>query len=270
MLNLNDLEQLIAFADNGTLSKAAELLNLSQPTITRTMQHIEVAFGVPLFHRYKNKITLNETGLKAVEYSKQLLINANDVVSKVQAYDKSLRTITVQSCAPAPLWSLLPELSLAYPGMSISSNITSTDDLLKDTLSGVCDIGILPYRPEGIHSVPFLKEFLSLCVPINHDLASQKTLTFSELNGFNFLLRSEIGFWDELCRNKMPASKFLVQTDDFAFEELIRESSLPFFTTNLANDKNNLLENRRVIPITDAEANVEYSLIFGPNKKYLL
>ncbi|MDO5294501.1 MAG: LysR family transcriptional regulator [bacterium] len=270
MLNLNDLEQLITFADHDTLSKAAELLNLSQPTITRTMKHIEEAFGVPLFHRSKNKITLNEAGLKAVEYSRQLLINANDVVAKVQAYDKSLHTIIVESCAPAPLWSLLPKLSTYYPGMSISSSITSSEKLLKDTRSGACDIGILPYRPNGIHSIPFLKEFLSLCVPVNHALASRKTLTFSELNGFNFLLRSKIGFWDELCRTKMPASKFLVQTDDFAFEELVRESSLPCFTTNLATDKNNLLENRYIIPITDPEANVEYSLIFGPNKKYPL
>ena len=31
---------------------------------------------------------------------------------------------------------------------------------------------------------------------------------FSELNGFNFLLKSEIGFWDEMCRIQMPASRF--------------------------------------------------------------
>ena len=37
MLNLLELEQLSAFAEYGTLSKAAEKLNVSQPTITRTM-----------------------------------------------------------------------------------------------------------------------------------------------------------------------------------------------------------------------------------------
>lgn len=67
MLNLLELEQLVTFADCGTLSKAAEELHISQPTITRTMQNIETAFGVPLFLRNKNKIKLNETGVRAVE-----------------------------------------------------------------------------------------------------------------------------------------------------------------------------------------------------------
>ena len=73
MLNLLELEQLVAFADWGRLSKAAENLNISQPTITRTMQHLEYSFGVSLFSRSKNHIALNETGWKAVEYARQLL-----------------------------------------------------------------------------------------------------------------------------------------------------------------------------------------------------
>ena len=56
MLNLEELEQLIAFDEFGTLSKAAEYLHISQPTITRTMQHVEESFGVALFHRGKNRI----------------------------------------------------------------------------------------------------------------------------------------------------------------------------------------------------------------------
>ena len=64
MLDLNELEQLTTFADLGTLSKTADALHISQPTLTRTMQHIEETFGVPLFIRGKNRITLNETDKK--------------------------------------------------------------------------------------------------------------------------------------------------------------------------------------------------------------
>ena len=45
MLDLLELEQLTAFAECGTLSKAAEKLHISQPTITRTMQHLEDVFA---------------------------------------------------------------------------------------------------------------------------------------------------------------------------------------------------------------------------------
>ncbi|MCD8255589.1 MAG: LysR family transcriptional regulator, partial [Oscillospiraceae bacterium] len=65
MLNLYELEQLTAFARYGTLSKTAEELHISQPTLTRTMQHLETEFGVPLFVRGMNRRPLNEAGRKA-------------------------------------------------------------------------------------------------------------------------------------------------------------------------------------------------------------
>ena len=115
MLNLLELEQLAAFADWGTLSKVAEQLHISQPTITRTMQHLEEEFGVPLFSRSKNKIQLNETGKKAVEYAKSLLEDAREAVAQVQAFHKRLHTITVQSCAPAPCGPCSPSCPRNFP-----------------------------------------------------------------------------------------------------------------------------------------------------------
>ncbi len=56
----------------------------------------------------------------------------------------------------------------------------------------------------------------------------------------------------------MPSSRFLVQTDEFEFEELIRESSLPCFTTNLAGRDLELLTGRVQIPVSDPEANITY------------
>ena len=262
MLDLTELEQLIAFADMGTLSMAAEKLHISQPTITRTMQHLEEVFGVSLFVRGKNKITLNDTGITAVEQAKQLLSAADNALRTVRAFDKSLHTITISSCAPAPLWYVLPALSSAYPDMTIASSIKSVPAICGDLDSEFCQLAILPHDTQFDHyvNIPFLKENLSVCVPASHDLSERSSVTFSELNGFNFLLNSEIGFWDEMCRVQMPASRFLVQTDQFEFEELVRESSLPCFTTNLAKDSQNLLAGRITIPVTDPEANVTYYL----------
>ncbi|MBD5516287.1 MAG: LysR family transcriptional regulator [Lachnospiraceae bacterium] len=125
MLDLNELEQLITFADMGTLSMAAEKLHISQPTITRTMQHLEDAFGVSLFVRGKNKIILNDTGMKAVEQAKQLLLTADNALKTVRAFDKNLHTITIISCAPAPLWYVLPALSSASSGGSSAAACAS-------------------------------------------------------------------------------------------------------------------------------------------------
>ncbi|MDO4555644.1 MAG: LysR family transcriptional regulator [Lachnospiraceae bacterium] len=271
MLDLLELEQFVAFARYGTLSKAAEMLHISQPTITRTMQKVERDFGVSLFHREANKIQLNETGQKAVYYANALLDSAKNAVSQVQTFDKSLHTITIESCAPAPLWSLLPILSSEYPELTISSCIKKISEIQYNITNDMCDIGVVNENTaiENILCLPFLTEALSVCVPPDNELAKYKSLSFSDMNGYNFLLRTEIGFWDSLCREKMPSSKFLVQTDDFSFKELIRSSSLPCFTTNLANDTDHLLKNRVTIPIADPEATVTYHLLLSEKLKNL-
>lgn len=92
----------------------------------------------------------------------------------------------------------------------------------------------------------------------------------AQLNGFNCLVRDQIGFWLALCQDKMPASRFLVQKDEFAFRELIRTSTLLCFTTDLANLTNFTLDGRTIVPITDPEANVRYHLICRPAQKTLL
>lgn len=272
MLNLTELEQLVAFADLGTLSKAAEELHISQPTITRTMKSIESAFGVPLFIRGKNKIELNETGLQAVKYARSLLTSAQNAVQQVQAYHAKLHTISVKSCAPAPLWTLLPLLSARFPEQTVSSKLTEQNEIVDEVLSGTCEIGILSY-PVSIRTItciPIIQENLSVCISRSHALANRKHLTLTDLNGFNCLLRSEIGFWTQLCYEKMPASKFLIQTDDFTFRELIQQSTLPCFITNLAGDMSDILKDRNIIPITDTEANVFYHFICKKDKEHYI
>ena len=103
-----------------------------------------------------------------------------------------------------------------------------------------------------------LDKQLFVCVPPEHELARQKELTFEKINGFNFLLRTELGFWDTMCREKMPASKFLVQTDTEAFNELVRASSLPCFITDYIQEKEMEDYGRIRIPITDPEAKVTF------------
>ena len=256
MIDLNELNQLVAFAALGTLSRVAEEFHISTPSITRSMQHLEEAFDVPLFVRGKNRIELNETGKVAVVTARRLLQEAESAVRQVQEFDARQRTIVIRSCAPAPLWKLQRELNTAQPGMMLSSAICQNDEVLSAWQDGSCDMVILPFPVDG--AKPFLKENLFVCVPPDHELAKRKTLTFADINGFNFLLRTELGFWDTLCREKMPASKFLVQPDADVFEELVKASSLPCFATDYGNFLN--YPNRVNIPLTDDDAHVTFYL----------
>ena len=254
MLDLNELNQLMAFADLGTLSRVAEEFHISTPSITRSMQHLEEAFGVPLFVRGKNRIELNETGKIAVEAARKLLQEAETAVRQVRDFDARQHTVVIRSCAPAPLWELQRELNTKQPGMMISSAICQNDEVLSAWRDGSCDMAILPFPIEGAKS--FMQENLFVCVPPELELAKHKSLTFADINGFNFLLRTELGFWDTLCRERMPSSKFLVQPDEAVFEELVKASSLPCFTTDYGRLQN--YPNRVNIPLSDAEAHVTF------------
>lgn len=263
MLDLSELYQFVTYASCGTLSAAAEELHISQPTLTRTMHHVEESFGVRLFHRGKNRITLTETGKLAVEQARTLLAEAEQSVQTVQAFERSQHTITVYSCAPAPLWSLLPNLSHRFPENTISSKIISVEDIIQNVLSGNADIGILPhaYSHQDLICTPYMQEQLYVCVPEGHALEDNSELSLSQLNGFNCLLRDHIGFWTGLVKQKMPASRFLIQTDEFEFDELVRHSSLLCFSTNVPTPLNQPMKDRKAIPLTDAEVHVTYYLI---------
>lgn len=260
MLDLYELKQLTAFSDLGTLSRVAEEFHVSTPSVTRAMQHVEDSFGVPLFFRGKNKIQLNAAGQAAVEYSRELLQEAERTVRQVQDFDRRQKTIVVRSCAPAPLWELLRKLNAAHPEMMVSSAICQNEEVLAAWEDGSCDAAILPFPLPDESAAEFMREQLFVCVPPEHALDRHKTLCFADINGFNFLLRSQLGFWDTLCREKMPASRFLVQADEFAFHELVRSSSLPCFTTDYGRRHMAVYPERVEIPLTDPEASVVFYL----------
>lgn len=85
-----------------------------QLALSRSMQRPETALQVSLFDRQKNKIELNDNGQMAVEYAGRIVGEARDMAARIQAFDRSRRTILVGSCAPAPLWEISQVLADLY------------------------------------------------------------------------------------------------------------------------------------------------------------
>ena len=95
----------------------------------------------------------------------------------------------------------------------------------------------------------------------------RESLSFAEMNGENMLLMSDIGFWDFVRTEKMPDSRFLTQSDRFSFNELVRASSLPVFTTDLAKRYIDMGSDRVEVPVSDPEATVTYYLVCKKDEK---
>ena len=266
MFDIYQLEQLLAFAEYGTLSGAAERLHVSQPALSRSMQRLETELQVPLFDRQKNKIEFNENGRMAADCARQVMDKCQDMISRLQAFDRSQRTILVGSCAPAPLWEIPPVLSDLYPDRTISSEMRENDMLLQGLRDDVYQLIILPYAVEepGITCVKYGEEHLYFSLPPAHPLSGSKGLYMRDLNGETMLLRNRLGFWRDVTDQKMPDTRFLEQ-EDIAFNELVKSSALPSFTTDVAFHREGNPVNRINIPILDEEANVTYYCLYKPH-----
>ena len=268
MFEIYQLEQLLAFAECGTLSGAAERLHLSQPALSRSMQRLEHELQVPLFDRQKNKIEFNENGRMAAVYAQRIIGNCQDMISRIQAFDRSLRTILIGSCAPMPLWEIPPALSDLYPDRTISSELRENGVLLQGLRDGVYQLIVLPYPVEepGMACVRYGEEHMFFSLPPAHPLSGSRALYLRDLNGETMLLRNRLGFWRDVTDQKMPDTRFLEQ-EDVAFDELVRSSALPIFTTDASLAREGSPPNRVNIPILDEEANVTYYCLYKPSDR---
>lgn len=267
MFEFIQLEQLLAIDKYKTLSKAAEELLISQPALSRSMQRLEEELQVTLFTRQKNKITFNENGKLALEYARKIVNSSLEMKEHLQAFDKSNHTISIGSCAPAPIWNLTPEVSRLFPDMKIQSDMKSLDELVDVLINNKYQIIITTDEMNlpDIISRKYCEEHLYISLPPAHPLAGHKSLTLNDLNGQSILILSKIGFWYDICKAKMPDSLFLVQEELSALDELRKSSALPSFATDLTN-KSSSHDNRILIPLTDPEVNVTFYINY--NKSY--
>lgn len=263
MIELYELRQFAAFASAGTLLDAAESLHLSQPALSRNMKKLEEDLGIPLFIRRKNRLELNENGKYVLTLAKELLADAESLVEKAQTYDRKNRTISFGVCSPAPSWLISPLLVSLYPNKMLQTETADEKLLLSGLENHTYQLIALSHKPEGEQYFAKIcgRESLLFALPKGHRFARRKSLSFKEMNGENMILMNGIGFWNFIRTEKMPDSRFLTQSDRFSFEELVRSSSLPSFTTDLAK-KYLETENIRIeIPISDPEASVTYYLV---------
>ncbi len=256
-MELYQLEELAAFAEYGSISKAAESVGVSQPAMSRSMKLLEADIGVPIFQRTSNTIELKDTGRLAASKAAEITVIVRKAIEEIREFDRRKKMILVGSVAPAPLWSVISMLSSIETEKTIAGEMKERK-ILEDGLRGGTYRYVITREPlsiEGFATVRLGEENLMFLLSSNHRFAERKSLSFSDLDGENMLLYENIGSWSGLPERKMPSSRFLIQNDRDAFEELVMKSTIPSFTTDLLSAP---IEGKIAIPISDAEAHEEF------------
>lgn len=182
------------------------------------------------------------------------------MIDQIREFDRKKRTISVGSCTPILIPDLVCLLSSLYEGMTISTEVTGDPDLVQQLRENKYQLAILHEEPDEkeFFSLPIESEHLYVFLPPVHPLADADGLYLKDLDGQTFLLYSQIGFWDGLCRRKMPSARFLVQQEYDVLGELVENSAFPSFTTDYIMQREPNRTDRIAVPILDEEANVTY------------
>ena len=200
------LNAFVTFAGQGTLTKTSEVLGISQPALTQSMKKLEDIIGVRLFHRSKNKMTLNENGMLVLDYARQIMALQEKMIGEVREKDARSHIIRYGSIAPGPIFELTPRLTQFFVGRTLQSEVKEAKEPLLEGLDdGTYDFVVLLDQPDGYFSKKLFEEHLSIFLPKGHRLARRKSIEMKELDGETLLLMDGLGFWKELIhRHHQP------------------------------------------------------------------
>lgn len=263
MIEIYLLEQLVAFARHGTLLRASEELHITQPALSRNMKKLEEEFGVSLFHRENSKISLNDNGKLAVEYAGRVLEDDQDMVDRVRLFDRAQRTISIGACTPFPLWEIMPSIQNNFAGNAITSEIADDSKLLDGLKTGYFQLIILHKKPDDslYYIQRYLEENLYVTLPESNPLSKRKSLSFSDLEGKTMLVNGNTGFWLNIVKKHLNPDHLLIQKDLNAMDELVDESTLPFFNSDSMITQGYEIPGRVSIPLTDEDAHAIYYIV---------
>ena len=264
MIENYQLKQLLVFYEHGTLSAAAGHLNVTEPSLSRTMRRLEEELGVQLFERRKNRIVLNPAGILAVDYARQVLSKVEEMELHIRAFDRSLHTLNIGSCALSPLVGLRPVAAGLYPAMNIVSSVAGEDLLIRNLQKGGYDLIVLPHplEQQSLFCQAYRTEQIYLSVTRDHPLAARTSVFLSELDGQSFIAYKHEDLWTDIIKNKLPNSRFFFQEDLDAIVSIALSSDIPTFSSDILLENMEAYRTERAnIPITDMESEIAYHLI---------
>lgn len=263
MIEIYLLEQLIALDDCGTLSEAAKKIHLTQPTLTRSMQKLEVEIGVPLFDRNKKKIQLNDNGKLVTKYARQIVSLENEMKDAALCLEQSKHILSIGSIAPAPIREFLPLLADYCVGKTLQSEIQDEHTLLEGLYANRYQMIVLNRPLEDKNCIchkTFSERLYYSFPPVNYP-TGQEGVYFSEINGITMLMPSKVGFWRDVVKKYMPDSRLIEQNTNEEINTIAENSSFASFNSDIGIRYNILRPNRMEVPILDDTAATYYYCI---------
>jgi len=243
------LSLFVKVADLGSFSKAAVMLGLTQPSVSRPIADLEKRLGGSLFYRTGRGVTLTEMGEALLPRIRALLDNANQLVEDAQAYGQAPAGQVTVAALPSLMSSLAPQLynhiRTNTPGIRLHLIEGFSDQIERWLSEGTADIGLFArYRPPRLEQNEELFR-ARLVLMRSHGVPSMPdVIPFTDLAGLPLVLPSH--------RNALRV----------LLEETARKHKV---TLNIVMEADSLVAQREVVRTCDCYSVVAAHAIHGPD-----
>lgn len=171
----------------GSLSRAAEELHVSQPSVSMAIRELEREFGVSLIARRYQGFSLTEEGTALKEMAESLLRHADHVSNRMQELGRQRRPVRLgvpPMIGTALLPALYRKLSVQYPDLQLATEELGTKTLIHDLRENVLDVAFVSHTsplPAEFDVIPITTMEIVWCAVPEHPLAQQEALTAEHL-----------------------------------------------------------------------------------------
>lgn len=210
-MKLAQLRYFCEVCKTGSFTAASKNLYVSQPAVAQAIREIEKEYGVMLFVRDNNKLTLTPSGEWLFAHSLTFLDTADD-------FDREFRTIVNNSCiriGVGPLlgnlyfYSIFNELSTQKKELNLDIQEAGSRDIRRMAQENDIDFGLCildGIDEEKLNYYKFFDAQLKFCIHRSHRLASRSELSFEDLRDCKICLLREDSYQNQYIKNQFAAA----------------------------------------------------------------
>jgi LysR family carnitine catabolism transcriptional activator len=214
---LRHIRAFLAIVREGTFTRAAAVLGMSQPTLTVQIRQLEVALGVRLFDRNNRRVTLTSAGRDLVAPLERLIFDVEAIAARTQDLAFHRRGVVTVAALPSLAASLLPRamaaLAEAHSGIVVRVRDMPAAAIIDAVKRGEADIGlgsVLRPDPE-LDARPLFTDRLCAYVPYGHPLAEQRAVTLKALARWPLILTGRDSSVRQLIDRGVEAERLPIQ-----------------------------------------------------------
>jgi LysR family transcriptional regulator, cyn operon transcriptional activator len=236
-MQLRQLRYLIAVAEHGNFTRAAEALHVSQPALSQQIMQIEERLGATLLDRSGRTVTVTDAGHAYIAHARRALHELesgrraiHDVRDLTRGLVRLAMTPTFTAYLVGPL---VAAFHARYPGISVKIREMSLDTIAAAVAADEVDLGIAFRldRAAEIECLPLFLEKMSVVVASSHPWAKRRSISPEALAHMELVLldadfatRAHI---DNYLRKQQLAPKVGIEANTIAaLLEIVRRSEL--------------------------------------------